>query len=897
LGKKFFHNFILLLFLLSANLNAGSAQTLNKEPSLASLGPLPAAETLSSGRLNRIEEQALGQTLRVVLKTNRSVSYKNFALKNPDRLVVDLSPCTLDLLSPPSVMDPLFEGFRFAQFNKNTVRVVFVAPKPLSCKISEQAGEPFQLFLDFPKKAGSSQPAAPEKNLKDRPHPLTLQESAKDLNTGPKPLDIKPALATQPLNKPQPIQLAQASQIPTVPAPPGTSNNNNQTPVKPPVPEASQGVQVQPSISPPTPAAEQGPPPLNDLKIQPAVPGTSSGVIAQPSPEVRPGPQPQPGIQPPIQPSAQPAIPGRPLPGKQPQAKRGEVSFNFDDADVFSVVQTIFGGVLKVNYIIDPRVKGRVNFRSVAPVPKEDVLPLMEVILRLNGIGVVEEGGLYRIIPIGDMPREPAPVGIGREPGKITISGLGLLQVVPLKYIASTEIVRVLTPFLSVNAVIVDVPKINYIIIVDTDANVKRLLQLVEIFDSEQLRLIKPQVFVYPVQNSKAKDLTALLQQIYLGGTRTPTSTRPTTTPTPARPPTPGTPTPAPTPSPQPQVSLGSPGTGEALVSEVTRIFADEVSNAVIILATPDDYALILETIKKIDVVPRQVMIEVLIAEITLGDDLKFGLEWSMRTKMGKGFAEFGFNSQNLPITGKGGQDIGFSFLGLDQLGLIRGFLQTLASQSKANVLAAPHILAADNREARIQIGDQVPIKTSDSAISGTTTSTFQYKDTGVILKIKPLINDSGLVYMDLTQEVSDYFLQNIFGEDFPVITKREVTTSLVAQDGQTIVIGGLIREKVGRTREGLPFLSKIPILGYLFGYTADEFKRSEIVLLLTPRVIRNQKEAENVNSIYIHRLDPKTRNQFRLEEMSTLPKKGQNQEPEKTILNPEVKSEGPDKK
>jgi type II secretory pathway component GspD/PulD (secretin) len=101
----------------------------------------------------------------------------------------------------------------------------------------------------------------------------------------------------------------------------------------------------------------------------------------------------------------------------------------------------------------------------------------------------------------------------------------------------------------------------------------------------------------------------------------------------------------------------------------------------------------------------------------------------------------------------------------------------------------------------------------------------------------------------------------------------------------------------VGRTREGLPFLSKIPILGYLFGYTSDEFKRTEIVLLLTPRVIRNQKEAENVNSIYIHRLDPKTRNQFRLEEMSTLPKKGQNQEPEKTILNPEVKSEGPDKK
>ena len=147
-------------------------------------------------------------------------------------------------------------------------------------------------------------------------------------------------------------------------------------------------------------------------------------------------------------------------------------------------------------------------------------MPLMEVILRLNGIGVIEDGGLYRIIPIGDMPREPAAVGIGRDAGKITVAGLGLLQVVPLKFIPSSEMIRVLTPFLSTNAVMVDVPKINYIIIVDTDANVKRLLQLVEIFDSERLKQIKPQVFVYPVRYGKAKDVAALLQQIFLGGSK-----------------------------------------------------------------------------------------------------------------------------------------------------------------------------------------------------------------------------------------------------------------------------------------------------------------------------------------------------------------------------------------
>ena len=217
----------------------------------------------------------------------------------------------------------------------------------------------------------------------------------------------------------------------------------------------------------------------------------------------------QPAIRPQIIPPApQPTPPGRPT------AKRGEVSFNFDDADVFSVIQTIFGDILKVNYIVDPTVKGRVNFRSVTPVAREDVLPLMEVILRLNGIGVVEEGGLYRIIPIIDLSREPSPVCIGSNAEKVSITGKALLQVVPVYNIQSSELVRVLTPFLSKNAVIVDVPKGNYVIIVDTDANVKRLLQLVEIFDSEQLAKIKPQVYVYPIQNGKAKDVSSLLQQI-----------------------------------------------------------------------------------------------------------------------------------------------------------------------------------------------------------------------------------------------------------------------------------------------------------------------------------------------------------------------------------------------
>jgi type II secretory pathway component GspD/PulD (secretin) len=652
-------------------------------------------------------------------------------------------------------------------------------------------------------------------------------------------------------------------QVPAAPAPaPLPQTPPPVVPVEPipPSPGPSSAPRTQPAVSQPMPPTPVPPSPTEPRQSPPARP---PGPLPAGPPVTPPSQPPFPrgqSLPPPVSPGPQPSL-------RSPAAKRGEVSFNFDDADVFSVIQTIFGGVLKVNYIIDPKVKGRVNFRSVSPVPKEDVMPLMEVILRLNGIGVIEDGGLYRIIPIGDMPREPAAVGIGRDAGRITVAGLGLLQVVPLKFIPSSEMIRVLTPFLSTNAVMVDVPKINYIIIVDTDANVKRLLQLVEIFDSEQLKQIKPQVFVYPVRNGKAKDVAALLQQIFLGASKTtPTPSRPATTP--VRPTVPGQTSPAPAPTPSPQISLGTPGGGEALVLDITRIIPDEVTNTIVILATPDDYALMNETIQKIDIVPRQVMIEVMIAEVTLGDDLQFGIEWSIKAKVDKGFMDLGFSTALDPT-----KPAGFTFLGIDRTGLIRGFLQALASESKINVLASPHILAADNREARIQIGNQVPIVTSETPVSTTGTAgtsvsrTIQYKDTGVILKIKPLINESGLVSLDLSQEVSDYFLQTIYGSEYPVITKREASTNLVAQDGETIVIGGLIQDNFKRTKEGLPLLSKIPLLGWLFSNTTDSTKRTEIIMLLTPLVVKNPEEAKNMTNVYIHRMQG-IKKDLRLEQM-----------------------------
>ena len=544
----------------------------------------------------------------------------------------------------------------------------------------------------------------------------------------------------------------------------------------------------------------------------------------------------------------------------------GQVSLNFDDADVYSIIQTIFGDVLRVNYVVDPRVKGRVTFRSVAPVPNESVLPIMEVIFRLNGIGIIEENGLYRIIPISEISKEPSPVRYGRDPAGVPIAGKAILQVIPIQYVQSTEVIRLIQPFVSANAVIVDVPKGNLLIIADTDANVKRLLQLIQIFDNEQLKK-RPQVYVHAVQNGKAKDIAALLQQIFTGAKPSTSTTTTAGTGTPARPSTPGGAAPASMPSGMPGAS-----TGEQMVSETTKIIPDEVTNTIIIMASPEDYEVIKKAIESIDIIPRQVVIEGMIASVNLTDNLSIGLSAIFKGSIGGLDATWGLNAGNRTgVDPANLSTLGFTFVGTDSAGAIRAYITAQATDSKAKVLAAPHILVSDNHEARIQVGQQVPIVTSESIATAAVPAqrTIQYRDIGVILKVKPRINEGGLVSLDLTQEVSTFSTITLYVDSTEIIlNKTETTTSLVVQDGQTIVIGGLIREDTSRSRTGIPFLTKIPILGWLFGNTEDDKSRAELIILLTPYVIKDQKSARGMTSDFIDRMSEASQGRIQKDEL-----------------------------
>jgi type II secretion system protein D len=540
----------------------------------------------------------------------------------------------------------------------------------------------------------------------------------------------------------------------------------------------------------------------------------------------------------------------------------GTVSFFFDDADVFEVIQTVFGDVLKENYIVDPQVKGRVNFRTVTPIPKDEVLPIMEIILRINGIGFVEEKGLYNIVPLDQVSKELVYAQIGRYPEEVAIE-LFTFKNVDLKE-SMLDIENALGLNIKGGTVrILPVYRLNALLVVaSSKLQLDYIRKWIGVFD-EMFKTARPKIYVYPLQNSKAEHVASLLQSIFSGSTSASTPRSTVTTSPSSTSGMPSSSTPSPSAAPKIGAASITAGTG-FLVSAETRIFSDEVSNALIILATPSDYDFIEATIRKLDTVPRQVLIEGLIARVDLTDSLNFGFAWSLRS-------DIRYEPWKVDLTGEMGQNTslltaegaatlsgqGFTLIGTDPSGIVRLKLEALVSDGKAQVIASPHILIADNREASFQVGQQIPIPTSETNVTGTTNiqRTFQYKDIGIILKVKPQINESGVVSLELTQEVSSSATpidQISEGTSNPVINKIEATTNLVAKDKETIIIGGLIREDTTNTRTGIPLLKDIPILGYLFGTTAESKERVELVILLTPHVITSHNDANQVTEEYV---------------------------------------------
>lgn len=273
------------------------------------------------------------------------------------------------------------------------------------------------------------------------------------------------------------------------------------------------------------------------------------------------------------------------------------------------------------------------------------------------------------------------------------------------------------------------------------------------------------------------------------------------------------------------------------------RIIADEPNNALFILATPQDFRDIDAALNRLDVEPLQVMIEATIAEVSLNDKLKYGVSW---------FFEQGNNSITLADVASGIPTAafpGFSYLYAGANA--RVVINALDEVTHVNVISSPQLMVLDNRTATLQVGDEVPIITQ-SAVSvadpaAPIVNSVQFRDTGVILNVTPRVNSSGGVELDIEQEVSDVVPTTTSTIDSPTIQQRKIKSSVSVHDGQTIALGGLIRDRQSRGKSGVPGLSDIPVLGSLFGTTTNTADRTELLVLITPHVVRGPEEADAI--------------------------------------------------
>lgn len=637
--------------------------------------------------------------------------------------------------------------------------------------------------------------------------------------------------------------------------------------------------------------------------------------------------------------------PRAPEAATQTPSASGEVSLNYEGADLREVIRTILGDILGENYIIDPQVTGTVNIRTTRGVPRSALIATLETLCRMNGAALVKEGALYKVLPAANVIRGSVTPQLGGGAQPLTPGYKVVL--VPLKYIGIGEMVRVLEPFVKdANSIRPD-PLRNMLVLSGTEQELQHLIETVDMFDIDwmagmsvgiftlksadvktvyseivnivgdkntgplagivriipiermnALLVITPQphyleqaklwverldkggddtgtqLFVYHVQNGRAEKLAPLIMQAFTGRAAPQTTTpvkQPQVAPglTPGsifsqpqmtQPVTPQQQQPAPITPPGAQTGPGS-GISTA-VSRNVQIIADKDNNALLIMATPAEYSVIEAALRKLDLLPKQVMIEVMIAEVQLTGDLSFGVEWyfSHGARQAGGLFRNGTAPGNVfnPTSSASGAGIGPRVPGFNYLwqnsnfpGGVGAALTLLDNAGKTRVLSNPHIMAIDNITSKIQVGTRVPIN-QQTIVGGTTsavTTTQQYLDTGVALTVTPHITSSGSVSMDFAVEYSTVPAgADIASGAAPPVNSRSQQTTVVVQSGETLVIGGLITENNSTSTSGIPLLSRIPVIGAAFGNQEFKNDRTELMLIITPKVVADEHQARAIS-------------------------------------------------
>lgn len=285
------------------------------------------------------------------------------------------------------------------------------------------------------------------------------------------------------------------------------------------------------------------------------------------------------------------------------------------------------------------------------------------------------------------------------------------------------------------------------------------------------------------------------------------------------------------------------------------RVMADELNNSLLVWSTGAEFKKIETTLSKLDLPPTQVLIDASIIEVTLNDSLQYGLQWAFSGGVNGGRTGTGQLSTGSNNTSNSGSlavaaGKGFTYSLINSAGSVRVILNALASQDLLKVVSNPSLMVLDNHTATMAVGDQVPVLTSSTEIlttTGAVTSTVQYRDTGVNLAVTPSVNAGNLVTMQIDQTMTDQSASS-GANNQPIFLQRQISSKVAVRSGETIVLGGLIKDNRTSGKAGVPLLKDVPVLGNLFSNTNDTGKRTELLVIITPRVVRTDPEIREVS-------------------------------------------------
>lgn len=557
-----------------------------------------------------------------------------------------------------------------------------------------------------------------------------------------------------------------------------------------------------------------------------------------------------------------------PLEAQQPSTVR----INYVNANLGDVIRSL-AATIGVNVVLTGVPAKRLTFQTPEPVLAREVGAVLEAILESEDLVLVQTGPVAQVVPEAKRPAT-GPVHVGKETSKPPPLGL-ITQIVPLEFIRAEEAVTLLKQIATKTARVEVVPRSNAVLITDRGIKIERYLELLRQLDVRTGGESGLRTYVYPLRHASADELAATLSQLY--GVPAPGRVERSRvkaledrslsseleqfrrreqealqqrreTPIPLIPPL--EPVPPGGPDRNTAEAQDTPG---GLVGQ-TAIVPDPATNSLVIRTAPPNFPVLQETIDQLDVRPAQVLLEVLIAEISLSRATEYGINWQVFTR------ELVSGDDSAGITGVlGGEFFNDSALGsLSGLGLrvvtmgtvdVRTVLRALASRTNVRVLSTPRILALNNEEARILVGSQVPFTQSTrTGLDVVVDQTVQFRNVGTQLTVVPTVNKDGYVTFRILQEVSALSAQTIEAAlNAPVITTREAETSALVLSGRTIIIGGLIDETQQTTRSGVPLLQDIPLLGALFRSQGTRRTRTELAIFVTPYVVFNDEAADSL--------------------------------------------------